>query len=261
MAACDRSVLAASRTRPHWHGLWTRSLLVGADGQRDVSSAVSWLQGPELFVDLRQPAARPAFCLVQGFAQLSGAAETWLAHQQGFAGSFQVAENRAAWRREIDYQPPGPTPDEGMLSWEGETLVETGLHSPYLEHWHAAPQPNHPCAALRLRVAQTGQAAILVRTGPIFMLARGRAPGIRLSAPSLAACLAGAADAKARQALLDCEISRGTASGWEINASTLPWREGQRLRLSFDRPGRLLVDGAVWEIIHEEGQIDAFATV
>ncbi|EKM99835.1 hypothetical protein, partial [Acidocella sp. MX-AZ02] len=66
--------------------------------------------------------------------------------------------------------------------------------------------------------------------------------------------------ATARQALLDCEISRGTASGWVINASTLPWREGQRLRLSLDRPGRLLIDGAVWEIIHEEGQIDAFTT-
>jgi hypothetical protein len=42
-------------------GLWTRSLIAWPDGRRDTTTSVRWLQGPEIYIDLRQPANRPDF--------------------------------------------------------------------------------------------------------------------------------------------------------------------------------------------------------
>src|ERR1700735_5276672 len=67
-------------------GLWRRSLIVRADGTRDVSTWVRWLQGPGLCVDLRQPAARPDFSSVQCLRDLTMPQLDWMAGQDGFAG-------------------------------------------------------------------------------------------------------------------------------------------------------------------------------
>ena len=42
-------------------GLWRRSLIAWPDGRRDTTSFVNWLQGPGLYLDLRQPEGRPDF--------------------------------------------------------------------------------------------------------------------------------------------------------------------------------------------------------
>ena len=236
-------------------GLWTRSLLVLPDGRRDETTKVAWLQGPSLFVDLRQPAGRPACCLVAGAGQLSPAACQWLATQSGFAGTFSAAGNIAEWQREIDFQPQAALPDSGRLEWQGEILVETGIHAPYLEHWRAGGAALAPSFGLRLQSAVDGRRAILVRCGPLFMLARGRAPGMLLAGVDLTACLAAAADLAGMQALLDCEISFGRAdAGWRIERSTLPWREGVRLALAPRGLSHCKLDETAWEILHAEGE-------
>ncbi len=241
--------------RADFSGLWTRSLLALPDGRRDETTQVAWLQGPSLFADLRQPVGRPACCAVPRPEQLSQEACLWLATQGGFAGTFSVQNGIAEWQREIDFQPKTALPDAGTLAWRGGILVETGVYAPYYEHWHAGGEALAPSGALRLQSEADGRLAILVRSGPLFMLARGRVPGTVLTGPDLCACLAAAADLKAMRALLDCEISFGRAdAGWRIARSTLPWREGAHLAAAPGAGASFNLDGTAWQILHAEGE-------
>jgi hypothetical protein len=109
-------------------------------------------------------------------------------------------------------------------------MIEEGYYSPYIEHWHPDEQPTPPFLALRLHDGATGCAGQIVRVGNLFAYARGRAAGLP-GLPDLRTCIAAAGSAAAAQDMTDCEISFGTvfASGWIIERSTLPFREGQRL--------------------------------
>src|SRR5580765_2420592 len=96
-------------------GLWRRSLIARADGTRDTDTWVRWLQGPGGYIDLRQPAGRPDFTGVRCLRDLTMTQLDWLAAQDGFAGQLLVHDGVFEWRRDIDFQPPGPTPDRGWL--------------------------------------------------------------------------------------------------------------------------------------------------
>jgi hypothetical protein len=209
-------------------GLWRRSLLAFADGTRDETAAVAWLQADPHYADLRQPAGMPDFPHARGLDDLTAADCGWLARQQGFAGVFRHCNDCFEWVRVIDYCPPGPFKDIGRLYWNGDILVEEGRDVPYLEHWHRDAPPAGPVAALVL-AAETGAPGCLVRAGVDFFYARGRlrplAPGADLAALVAGATLEGA------RALLDCEISQGRidSGAWLITRSTLPFRVGDTL--------------------------------
>jgi hypothetical protein len=247
MNAMDRLL-----TVPALAGLWTRSLLALPDGQHDTETSVTWLQGPSLFVDLRIPAGRPDFSHAATLADLTMDDCQWLATQQGFAGLFHQEDGVFWWHREIDFQPPAPLPDAGKLFWDGEVLVETGHFSNYLEHWHRKPNATaRPAAALRLRCRTNGRAAIFVRAGGLFMFARARSPELALTAPTLAACVAGAGNLRTAQTLVDCELSLGEVEGWRITRSSLPFREGTMLAVQ-QTGTQLMLDGVAWEILLEK---------
>lgn len=122
-------------------GLWRRTLLIDADGSRDTTTDVQWLQGLSAFVDLRGPGA-------------------------GFAGRLSQRGDIFEWTRTIDLQPAGP-PDAGRMSWDGSTLVEVGVHADYIEHWQRDGHPVEPCWGLLLS-GPGGAVAILVRVGTRF---------------------------------------------------------------------------------------------
>lgn len=135
------TVLVAS----DYAGLWRRTLLLNADGSRDTGTDVTWLQGPTTYVDSR-----------------------------GFAGTLGVGGDVFEWHREIDLEPPGPFPDAGRMVWDGDTLVETGIHENYVEHWVRNDGPSSPCGAWFLR-APDGSPGLLVRAGALFGWAGGGA--------------------------------------------------------------------------------------
>lgn len=118
-------------------GLWRRVLLVDSDGGHDTGTEVVWLQGPTGYVDSR-----------------------------GFAGTLHRSGDVFQWHRDIDIE-PGPLPDVGKMRWEGDTLVETGVHERYVEHWIRETGPAEPSGALFLTAAE-GQDALLVRVGDVF---------------------------------------------------------------------------------------------
>ncbi len=211
-------------------GLWRRSLIVRADGTRDIDTWVRWMQGPSFYVDLRQPQGRPDFSGARCLRDLTMAQLDWMAGQDGFAGQLLVGDGIFEWRRDIDFQPPGPTPDRGSLDRDGDVMIEEGHHSTYIEHWHPDLGPTPPLYALRLHDRSAGCAGQIVRVGDLFAYARGRAAGLP-ALPDLGAAIAGAGSVALAQDIADCEISFGavSASGWTVERSTLPFREGQRL--------------------------------
>jgi hypothetical protein len=195
-------------------GLWRRTLLIDTDGSRDETADVRWLQGITAFVDLRRP--RPPGDL---------------AEQDGFAGWLSQSGDVFTWRRFAGLQPEG-SPDEGRMSWAGDTLIEVGVHADYVEHWVRDEAPTEPCWAVGLR-STAGDEALLVRVGRLF----------------------GWAERVGSQV----EIALGTVDGisWLITDSALPHRAGTLLAPRRDGD-ELIVVGAVghrWQIKESEGSV------
>ena len=248
-------------------GLWTRSLIAWPDGRRDTTTSVRWLQGPAIYIDLRQPANRPDFSGVGALNALNDAQIEWLATQEGFAGRLTKDGPWFEWGREFDLQPQAMYSDCGRLWYHEDYVIEEGRDQPYIEHWHhhLRGEPSR-CVALELREADGPRRAFLVRVGSMFMLARSRASALP-DKPSLLDCVRTASDRDATLALLDCEIAFGEIEGnrWQIRHSSQPWREGQSLGPVLAAEKRLwtcsnlTVDGSVqhreWTIVAVEGDL------
>ena len=132
-------------------GLWRRTLLVDADGSRDTSTDVRWLQGITAYVDSR-----------------------------GFGGRLSQRGDIFEWSHFASVLPADVHPDAGRMRWHGDTLIEVGVHADYIEHWQRdAPAPG-PCWSLTLRGAD-GEKAVLMRVGDDFgWLRRGAAMNVYL---------------------------------------------------------------------------------
>ncbi len=119
-------------------GRWRRTLLIEADGTRDTEPGVLWLQSLTAYVDSR-----------------------------GFAGTLHQQADVFEWHRDFDATTPVPHPDAGVMHWDGDVLVETGVHEPYVERWVREPGEAGPTGALRLS-GPAGASALLVRVGAMF---------------------------------------------------------------------------------------------
>ncbi len=116
-------------------GLWRRVLLVPAEGPPDTSTDVLWLQGPTGYVDTR-----------------------------GFAGVLSATDDVFHWHRDVDTERTD-TPDAGRMRWEGNILVENGIHERYTEHWVREQVSVEPAGALFLTAGPAR--AVLVRVGEL----------------------------------------------------------------------------------------------
>lgn len=188
-------------------GLWRRTLLIDNDGSQDTVTDVRWLQGITGFVDLRRPADPAAW---DGFAG-------WL-HQDG-----DVFE----WDRFTGLQPQ-VLPDAGRMHWDGDVLVETGVHADYVEHWVLEPAPG-PCWALSLTGTGGGQ-ALLLRVGSHFGWARSSAQTVEITLGSV------------------------TDAGWTITDSSDLTRLGADLAPAIT-DGKLTLSTGLWTIADSEGEV------
>lgn len=220
----------------HLTGLWERSLIVWPEGREDKTTFVAWLQGPNFFADLRQPADPPSFEKVSCLDDIEPHHIEWLTRQEGFAGRLCRAESAFEWQRMIDYQCPSDAADAGYLNFSGNVLIERGRDTPYVEHWHRTPASIDPQFAIRMR-DQRGIEGFLVRAGDIFMYARGRT--ISLPHGAALAWLAKSCSLAGARELVDCEISLGRIRGeaWKIDRSSLPFRVRADLSPSFATDG------------------------
>jgi hypothetical protein len=202
-------------THENLPGLWTRSLILWPDGRRDTTTAVAWLQGTSLYIDLRQPAGRPDFSAVTKLRDLTAGQIAWLATQEGFAGVLEREDEYFVWRREIDFQPQALYSDAGTLRLEADYMVEEGRDIAYVEHWHLNPRYGaNPRWGIRLRDPKSARTGMILRVGPLFMMAISREqtlpPHLHLTE-----CVSLVPTISAAQDLVDCELSLGRCTSSE----------------------------------------------
>ena len=218
---------------PAWlPGVWTREWIRRGSTQSNLFD-VHYLQTTSVFGDVRFPRNRPAFPSATSFADLTTADLRLLAQQRGFTGHTTVAGLVSTWHHDIDFQPPDGSDDIGRLErTDSLGMYEHALDGSYVESWRALSDGQG--RFLAVRVERMGRLErVLVMVGNDFLFVRNRARDLPV-AESLDALMVAAQDDRARMIeYLDCEFSTGRVHGgsvpWEIEHSTLPWREGRHL--------------------------------
>ncbi|MGY4869830.1 allophanate hydrolase [Mycolicibacterium elephantis] len=209
---------------------WRRTALAAPGHALDTATDVEWLQGDDLYVDLRIP-ADIAPIAARSLSGLTRDDLLALCAVEAFAG--HLVDNRGdwTWTRTIDLHPAEPLPDRGRLHLADGVLVETGVGRDYHEDWVSAP-PAPDVAHVELALNDPdGRRGMLLRVGHRFGYVRGRAPDVVIpSGTALRDAVAAAYLPRART-LLDLEVSLGTVHGdrWRITRSTLPFRVGDDL--------------------------------
>ena len=115
------------------------------------------------------------------------------------------------------------------MSWndDGTVMVERAPSGAYVEEWRLVAGSRDP-----LTVTPAGDTTIY-RAGSIAVLVRDRPTSVPRLARLRELVDEHAHDRATLEALLDCEFSVAEQRGndWVIAASTLPWREGEVLRV------------------------------
>lgn len=116
------------------------------------------------------------------------------------------------------------------MSWQGDILVEVGVHADYTEHWRRDAPPAHPCFGL-LVAGPSGERGVLVRVGERF--------------------------GWARQGCSGAEISLGVVDGdrWRITDSADASRIGADLRPHLTSAHLWVDDDVTWTIEEQEGSV------
>lgn len=227
------TVSNAGPALPSWFtGVWTREW-IERKGVRSDLLDVRFLQTPSLFADLRIPRDRPAFAQAKSFADLTDADLLQLARQRGFTGSTTVSDARATWHHEVDFQPPDSGEDIGRIEQIDDAhMLEHALDGSYIESWRSLSSGDG--RFLAVRVEREGRLdRMLVVAGDHFLFVRNREHDLPM-AESLDSLIAATRASRAQIIeYLDCEFSAGRVHdgsvAWEIQRSTLPWREGKHL--------------------------------
>ncbi|HEY9824113.1 MAG TPA: hypothetical protein V6D19_01590 [Stenomitos sp.] len=218
-------------------GVWRRRSIELEDGQIDTTTQVFWLQTQACFGDIRIPLERPELPLHRDLADLTESGALALAHQQGFAGMTHLEGNTCHWQRYLDYQPPNGSRDIGLLQLEQDCLVELGVEQVYREEWERIDDGSTGCIALVLDPDEPSGMGerwqgCFVAVGNYFVYVLDQRPALP-AANSMLELLQSAQNRTEQLRYLNCEISFGRCnlgrSLWEIERSTLPWREGQSL--------------------------------
>lgn len=231
---------------PAWlSGTWKREW-IRRDGVTTNTMIVRYLQTPLWFGDVRIPTDRPRIT-AGSLAELDDAQLGSLAKQRGFFGYTTLAGDVSTWHHEIDYQ---PKPTDGSLDTArierlgNSSMLEQGLDGSFVEHWWNLASGDGQF--LTVRVMRAGRLdRMLLVAGDHFLYARNRASDL----PAAKSITELAAEASREQLLayLDCELSHGLVRGggvpWQIEHSTLPWREGTHLAFVDDL--RIGPDGAL----------------
>ncbi|MEO7966738.1 MAG: hypothetical protein ABIT38_22800 [Gemmatimonadaceae bacterium] len=217
---------------PSLQGVWMREW-IERGGVKTSTFDVHYLQTPSHFADVRFPNERRVSPQAKAFADLTDAELLQLAKQRGFAGRTTMNGATSTWHHEIDFQPSDGSEDIGRIeSIDVGHMYEHAIDSSYVESWRSVS--NGDGRFLAVRVEREGRLArTLLVAGDHFLYVRNRARDLPAAA-SLDSLIATSHATRAQIIeFLDCEFSTGRVRGgkvpWEIERSTLPWREGKSL--------------------------------
>jgi hypothetical protein len=138
-------------------GVWQRESIQINDDIPYEDSRVLWLQTPYRYADMRVPIADARV------------------DQVAFAGGQLWSEPLLTFNHELDYS--GSFPDDvGILSWDKETLVESGsVDVPngkinYVERWHSCTPNITVCETWEARGSDDALQAIALKVGEYAMV-------------------------------------------------------------------------------------------
>jgi hypothetical protein len=218
---------------PAWlRGVWTREWIQEGKAKSNTLD-VHYLQTATYFADIRIPKDRTRFPNAKSFADLTDQQLRLLTRQNGFTGLATTSGAVATWNHDIQFQPSDGAPDRGRLERIAPARMhEHGLDGSYIESWRSTTAGNRHF--LVIRVENAGRLLrTLVVVGNQFVYVRNRAVDLP-AATSFEALIDSTKASRAQiEEYLDCEFSVGRVQGgsvpWEIEQSTLPWREGRHL--------------------------------
>jgi len=204
-------------------GCWQRAWIEFADGTRDDTSLVIWLQLPSLMADVRLSADAVALGAagLTGFADCSLAQLQLLAASESSAGATSctpiavgadgVHRATASWTSVVGFQAVSAFPEPGLLEFgaDGTVMIERAPSGAYVEEWRLVPGSRD---VLEHAVLANGGEWYRAGSAGVFVHDRRRAA-----------------------AALDCEFSLarlGPDDAFVIEASTLPWRVGAVVALA-----------------------------
>jgi hypothetical protein len=203
-------------------GCWQRRWIEFADGTRDDSSFVVWLQLPSLMADVRLSAAALALAGRTSFSmdELLVLAESDSSSGATVCTPVVDGTATAEWSSAVGFQPVSAFPEPGLLEWsaDGAVMIERAPSEAYVEEWHLLPESR---GALSHSVSAEGSE--FFRAGAVGVLVRDRPEPV----PSVSR-LTSLTDRGALEAAVDCEFSfcRLTEAVWTIESSTVPGRVG-----------------------------------
>jgi hypothetical protein len=226
-------------------GCWQRAWIEFDDGTRDDSTFVIWLQLASKMADIRLRADRPDLRSRAGLSNCSLPELDALADSESSSGFTTctpiemgidgIRRATAEWFTRghgVAFQPVSAFPEPGELEWsaDGTVLIERAPSGAYIEEWHLVANTSgsatldHRIGADGVELYLAGDVAVLVRDRPIPIPRLARLPEL------IADC---EGDRRSIEALVDCEFSfaRRTGSSYVIEASTLPWREGELINV------------------------------
>jgi hypothetical protein len=217
---------------PVWlRGVWIRDWIQEGKAKSNTLD-VHYLQTATYFADMRIPKDR-RLPTAKSFADLTDQQLRVLARQNGFTGLTTTAGAVATWNHDIQFQPSDGAPDTGRLQRIAPArMQEHGLDGSYIESWRSTTGGHG--RFLVIRVEHAGRLLrSLVVVGDQFVYVRNRATDLPAAA-SLEALIDSTKASRAQiEQYLDCEFSVGRVRGgsvpWDIEQSTLPWREGRHL--------------------------------
>lgn len=238
MSPTDAAAAPRATVPPELRGCWRRAWIEFADGTRDDTSLVVWLQLESEMADVRVPDRQGSFAGRAGFGDCSLDELRALADSESSsgvtvcsavssAGTDGVRRATAEWidgEHSVGFQPVSAFPEPGLLEWVGDdVLIERAPSGAYVEEWHRLARTTHP---LQHRTGPDG--AHVYRAGDAAVLVHDRRPPVARIA-RLDELVAECGDDRDRLvALVDCEFSfaRRRDGVFVIEASTHPWREG-----------------------------------
>jgi len=236
----NRASSASKSTVPFWFlGAWMRDWIKIKNDPPQGSTAVRDVQTPILYGDVRIPAARPMFRHAKSLEDLTNQELESLFQQDGFSGSTSFRGNTASWTHDISYGPVNGV-DVGRLERISPSAVyESALDNSYQESWWSLSSGDGKYLGIKVATFSAGKERadrILTVAGDHFVFARNR-PKDLPPAKSFADLVTKNHTNRATLIeYLDCEFSYGLVRGgktpWEIQLSTLPWKEGTRLEFA-----------------------------
>jgi hypothetical protein len=223
---------------PELFGCWQRTWIEFADGTRDDTSTVIWLQLQSKMADIRVSVDQPghdrgslAECSLDELRTLaeSESSSGYTTCTPIVIGDDGARRATAEWFTRghgVAFQPVSAFPEPGLLEWndDGTVLYERAPSGAYVEEWRLIPGTSDG-----LQYAQRADGGELYVAGMVAVLVRDRPHAIPRAARLQELVAECGEDRDAIERLIDCEFSfaRQHGSGYVVEASTLPWNIGK----------------------------------